>query len=266
MDIAYRIGKALPPQPIKIKIPGWAGQDNNHSDGATPQPWHCIPFIEGSTYGFEFLYPYTEEQTVTRKNGELIFGNPSLPFKKFANGHYGYQGGTDIKIPEGHVLRLEPHPRYYVDEVGDVPLIVPGHLQTQWWTRFFFIVFKAPFEGQTHVFRYKEPFGQFIILPKKSGYKLRQQTHEEVIERTQLAELLAMYDEFLGPKIWKSDNGIMFNDKYKQLSNAYAKNGIEGVHKLFENCRNKAEQKRSKKQNKKISNILLFKKNKPASK
>jgi hypothetical protein len=243
IDIAYRLGKALPPQPIKLKIPGWAGVNNYHGDNGPPQPWHCVPFVEGNTYGIEFLYPYEQEQRVTKKNGQIQFSNSDLPFKCFANGHYGYQSGTDIKVPEGYVIRLEPHPRYFVDEVGDVPLMLPGHIQTEWWTRFFFIVFKCPFEGQTHIFRYGEPFGQFLVVPQKPNYKLRQQNEQESVERSQLAELTFLYDEYLGKNTWRADNGIPFNDKYKQMSTAYAKDGIDGIKKLFEKCREKGEQK-----------------------
>lgn len=263
LDIAYRLGKALPPRPIKLQIPGWAGTNNYHGSGGKPQPWHCVPFVEGNTYGIEFLYPYEEEQIVTRKDGKLIFSNESLPFKCFADGHYGYQSGTDIKVPDDYVVRLEPHPRYFVDEVGDVPLMLPGHLQTQWWSRYFFIVFKSPFEGQKHIFRYKEPYGQFLIVPKKPQYKIREQTQEERIERSQLSELSFIYDEFLGENTWRADNGIPFNDKYKQMSVAYAKKGMEGIKELFAKCKVKGEKKQADqkgeqdKKNKKIKRILL---------
>jgi len=250
IEIAYRLGKALPPRPIKLKLPGWAGENNYHGNGGPPQPWHCVPFVEGNTYGIEFLYPYEEEQIVSKENGQIRFHNPDLPFKCFASGHYGYQSGTDIQIPEGYVIRLEPHPRYFVDETGEVPLMVPGHIQTQWWTRYFFIVFKTPLEGQKHIFRYGEPFGQFLVVPKKPEYKLREQTYEEKIERSQLSELTFLYDEFLGQNTWMADNGIPFNDKYKQLASAYAKNGMQGVKDLFEKCREIGEERQSKEKEK----------------
>lgn len=269
IDIAYRLGKALPPRPIKLQIPGWAGTDNYHGDGGKAQPWHCVPFVEGSTYGIEFLYPHEEEQIVTRVDGKVIFSNENLPFKCFAEGHYGYQSGTDLKVPDGYAVRLEPHPRYFVDEIGDVPLMLPGHLQTQWWSRYFFIVFKSPFEGQRHVFRYKEPFGQFLIVPKKSQYKLREQTSEEAVERSQLSELTFLYDEFLGENTWRANSGIPFNDKYKQLALAYSKKGMDGVRELFNKCKVKCEERQLTEKiqqdakSKKIKRVLFSKHNKP---
>lgn len=74
IDVLWRTRhKGLPPRPIKLQIPGWAGHDLNHGDGATPQPWHCPPFVDGSTYGLELLYPFdysfNPEQRRARANG-----------------------------------------------------------------------------------------------------------------------------------------------------------------------------------------------------
>ena len=43
-------GKALPPRPIRVKNPGWGGEPQKMVDGSEPQPWHCLPFVEGSTW------------------------------------------------------------------------------------------------------------------------------------------------------------------------------------------------------------------------
>ena len=61
------------PRPIKLEIPGWAGEFNSHKDGDKPQPWHCIPFVEGSTYGLELCYPFDTECCVEMRNGEIYF-------------------------------------------------------------------------------------------------------------------------------------------------------------------------------------------------
>jgi len=43
LQIKYRTAhKALPPQPIRLKVPGWAGAPEITMDnGSEPQPWHC---------------------------------------------------------------------------------------------------------------------------------------------------------------------------------------------------------------------------------
>src|SRR2546421_6714089 len=53
--------KVLVPQPIRMTNAKWAGSPEKMEDGSEPQPWHCLPFVEGSTYGVELIYPYETE-------------------------------------------------------------------------------------------------------------------------------------------------------------------------------------------------------------
>ena len=43
-----------------------------------------------------------------------------------------------------------PHPRFYADRTGTVPIAVPA-LVRNWWPMLFFMVFKSPSEGRTHI-------------------------------------------------------------------------------------------------------------------
>jgi hypothetical protein len=56
---------------IKVEFPGWAGDSKSHSDGATPQPWHCVPFLEASTYGLELIYPFNSEAIIRTVDGKI---------------------------------------------------------------------------------------------------------------------------------------------------------------------------------------------------
>src|SRR5262249_11304379 len=74
MTVKYQgYAKARPPQPIRIETPGWAGPAQQMEDGSEPQPWHCLPFVEGSTYGLELLYQYDSECHVINDNGNIRF-------------------------------------------------------------------------------------------------------------------------------------------------------------------------------------------------
>ena len=67
--LKYRtFGKGLPPRPIRLEIPGWAGDTSKMEDGSVPQPWHCNPFVEVSTYGLELIYPYDAECHVANRS------------------------------------------------------------------------------------------------------------------------------------------------------------------------------------------------------
>jgi len=234
IEITYRGWyKYLPPQPIKLKIPGWAGEDNEHKDGDKPQPWYCPPFVDGATYALELLYPFDTECHIINENGlakvqgdwekERPGSHAWPPFDNFAPGFYGFTSCLDIKVPPGYVLRLEPHPSYFTDQTWSVPCVVPGHLQTEWWPKIFFIVFKIPAPGQTHIFKKNNPYAQILIVPKKIEYKIKEMTEQEAKERSELEANIGKFAE----KSWKDHKGNMFDDKYKVLSRVSNKKELD---------------------------------------
>ena len=183
------------PTHIKLQIPGWSGEPNDHKDGDVPQPWHCVPFVEGSTYGLELYWAFDTEFHVVNENGNIKFiGDgaeeakkcPEIefpPFSQFAPGHFGISSCLDLQVPDGYVLRIEPHPRYYTDETWTTPLAIPGHLNTAMWPKIFFVVFKNPAPGQKYIFRKDEPYAQALVLPRKVIYDLQEMDEVEKNKR-----------------------------------------------------------------------------------
>lgn len=246
MKIKYRIwNKGIPPKPIKLQISGWAGDFSKQTDGAKPQPYFCIPWLEGSTYGLELIYPFDAETRVKNVDGQIIFDanftkeecywsdSPTPPFSCFAEGHYGFTSSLDIQAPKDHVVRLEPHPRFFVDSTGTVPIAVPGHIQP-WWPKIFFVVFKAPHIGQTHIFRKNEAYAQILIVPKKMNYEIEPMSHEEQVHRTCQADKISKYSKILSKSQWIDGNGNTFDDKYKQLMRNYNTGGSKQIERLLE--------------------------------
>jgi hypothetical protein len=244
IELKYRTWhKGIPPQPIKLQIPGWAGINRDHSSGAIPQPWHCVPFIDGSTYGLELLYPFETECHVYVKDEKLVFAGeweketlhavPTPPFQAFAPGHFGFTSSLDIKAPPGYIIRVESHPRFYTDTTYTCPVVVPGHIQSEWWPKIFFIVFKAPMPGQTYIFRKNEPYGQIMVLPRRVSYEINEMTPAEIHERMRLEEKIIHYNKYFIKNKWVDHVGNTFDDKYRQLSSAYAKNGLQGIQDLL---------------------------------
>lgn len=255
--IKYRTWyKGMPPRRIKLEIPGWAGDSLGHSNGDKPQAWHCQPFVDGSTYGLELIYPFDAECRVSVVNGKLNFSGdfdneapwadglnskkPPPPFAAFAPGHYGFTSSLDIQPPDDCIVRLEPHPRFYTDDTGTVPIAVAGHLQS-WWPKIFFVVFKAPTNGQVHIFRKGEPYAQVLILPRRIDYEIREMTPEENQERGNLDRRINHLKDYIPQNVWVDYIGNAFDDKYKQLSTAFCKNGIDGINKLLDKAAAKAE-------------------------
>lgn len=243
INIKYRTWvKGFPPRPIQLG--DWAG-DKNYVHA---QPWHCKPFIDGSTYGCELLYPFETEVTVTNCENELIWTGDftkekenikqpaewERPFASFSPHHFGMTSCLDIKTEEGYGTLILPHPRYYTDRTGTTPLPVAGILESSWWSRIFFVVFKSPLEGQTYVFRHGEPYAQVIFVPMEINYNIKKMTTKEQIKRAKQEAVLRNNYKSIATKVWKDVNGEEFDNKYKQLSNLAKKKGIEEIEKLLE--------------------------------
>jgi hypothetical protein len=244
IDVLWRTRhKGLPPRPIKLEIPGWSGHDLDHGDGAAPQPWHCPPFVEGSTYGLELVYPFDTECSVSVRDGEIHFDgdfagelHPSMkdpPFKQFAPNHYGLTSSLDISVPDDMVVRVEAHPRFFTDTTGTCPCAVPGHIHTAFWPRIFFVVFKAPWPGQTHVFRKGEPYAQLLVLPRKAAYETKPMPEEQAAERERTSAILSECGEEIARHGWTDHMGRYFNDKYKVLQAAFLRRGHDGVREVL---------------------------------
>ena len=248
--------QGIPPKPIKLQIPGWAGYDHSPMEAGKIQPWHCPPFVEGNTYGLELLYPFDTECHISVVNGEIKFEGdfseeekkvarfniPLPPFKSFAPGYFGMTSCLDIDVPEGYIMRIEPHPRFYTDETDTVPFLLPGHIQTQWWSRIFFVVFKYPRPGQKYIFRKNEPYAQLLILPKKVSYDIVEMSKaEEQARRIQDHQITTNADKI--SKSIKSSSGHDFDHKYRILSTIYAKKGKTGVEEFLNELEKRPTQK-----------------------
>lgn len=237
--------KGIPPRPIRFQIPGWAGDSHGHSNGDKPQPWHCPPFVDGSTYGLEFVYPFDSEVRVRNVDGDAVFdcdfsGEPPPfgvsfpPFLQFAPGHYGFTSSLDIEAPPGYVIRIEPHPRFFTDHTGSVPVAVTGHIQSEWWPKIFFIVFKTPRPGETHVFRKGEPYAQLILVPRRINYDIQPMSEAEAARRQWRDSKISNYARHIAKNNWTDHKANPFDDKYKVLAGVFAKEGVDGVDRYLD--------------------------------
>lgn len=230
--VKYRLHGSRPlPQPIKIRIPGWAGAREPRADGSHEQPWHCAPFTESATYGLELLYPFDEELRVTSENGTVRLDadwgearDPELmwpPFRTFGADYYSYQISLDLEAPSGWAIRVEPHPRYFTDPSNTTPLAVPALIRSEWWPMMFFCIFKAPAPGAVHIFRKNEPFISFIAIPSEPDLQLVPMTEEEAAQREMRSRRLARSrdDLALGTK-WTSSTNTIFDATYRNMARA----------------------------------------------
>jgi hypothetical protein len=257
IPISYRTWyQGIPPRPIKLQIPGWSGVHNQRSNGDKAQPWHCVPFVEASTYGLELCYSFDTEATVRIEGGNLVVDGdfteenkrvPGIslpPFAAFAPGHFGMPSCLDIKVPEDYVMRIEPHPRFFTDETNTVPCPIPGHIATSWWTKFFFVVFKNPMPGQSIKFRKGEPYAQIFVMPRKCVWDIREMSIVEINGRHTFDEAMTDVAKHFVTKDWVDHKGKNFDDKYKVLNNIAVKGGTSAVVKFVDENRRKVAGKK----------------------
>jgi Tfp pilus assembly protein PilF len=244
IEIKYATyAKALPPQPVRLKKPGWGGTAEKMVDGSEPQPWHCLPFVEASTYGLELVYQYdTEchvvndggvlrfEWDVTKEPGGVLTGGEFVAFEPKTNSRfYIFNTRVDLQPPPGYVIRTEPHPRFFTDDTGTAPLSIIGHVQSEWWARKFFVVFRSPPPGGRHVFRKGEPYVQLLFVPQRVAYEATAMTPEEGARRRELEGAIDGAKAQLSENVWHNPAGVTFSDHYKVLARAFAREGAGGV-------------------------------------
>jgi hypothetical protein len=230
--VKYRLhGRGLPPRRTEIPVPGWGGEAQPRADGAHEQVWHCAPFGEGARYGFEILYPFDAELRVTSgpQGVDLAAdwgpdpgdGLNWPPFRRFGEGYYSYQVALDLAVEAPWAVRFEPHPRFYADRRDETPLAVPALIRTSWWPMVFFLIFKAPPQGATHVFRKGEGMAQAIVVPAEPDLLLEPMAAEEAAERELRSRRIRDNRDVLSAASrWLSSTNTVFDGTYRLMLRA----------------------------------------------
>ncbi len=230
--VRYRvIGPGAPPQRTQMPIPGWGGEAQPRADGSHEQVWHCLPFSESAKYGFELIYPFEQELHVTTRDGQVALdadwgpdpdnGLMWPPFRPFGEAFYSYQSVIDLMVEPPFAVRSEPHPRFYADTTNTVPIAVPAMIRTDWWPMIFFMIFKAPPQGVTHIFRQGEPFAQFTVIPAEPDLTLEPMEQELAAERELKSRRIRDSRESLAEKSrWVSSTSVEFDGTYRHIFKA----------------------------------------------
>jgi hypothetical protein len=230
--VKYRLFEPrLEPRRTKLEVPGWAGAPEPRRDGSHEQAWHCMPFVEGAQYGIELFYPFDNELRVTKRQGRVVlagdFGpDPGTginwpPFRPFGEEYYTYQLLLDLEVADDMAVLTGPHPRFYTSRNDDVPLAVPALLRTSWWPMISFVVFKAPPEGCTHIFRPGEPFMQMLFVPAEAQFELVPMAEEEAAEREMRGRRIHASRDTLGKdSTWTSSTNTVFDATYRRILRA----------------------------------------------
>lgn len=229
--VKYRMTEeGLRPRRTKLEIPGWAGKPEPRANGSQEYAWHCVPFSEAAKYGIEIFYPYDQELRVSTRDGRLILdadfredpqdGRMVPPVRTFGEQYYTYQLLLDFKVEPGYAVKIEPHPRFFTDPTDTAPIAVPALIRN-WWPMIYFIVFKSPGEGRTHIFRRNEPMAQFVVIPEEFDFKLEPMSEEEAAEREMQSRRIYESRSTLGADSqWTSATDTIFDATYRRIHGA----------------------------------------------
>lgn len=226
------------PRRAKLQVPGWSGERTHD----VPQPWHCKPFSDAAGYGLEILFGWKTACNVSLKRGRPVWSGdleaelPSnappgwRPFSVFSPGHFGFSPLMDLQVPDGMGLFVLPHPRCLMDTSGTAPLAIPGLMETHWWPRPFFLVFKAPAPRKVIEFRYGDPIAQILVVPLREKYQVVEMDAETAQERNRRSITLAENGVEFSTRVTHSTDGYpSFDNKYKVLAECARTCGIEEV-------------------------------------
>ena len=251
MNLKYRtIFENYNLQKIKLQLDDWAGTTQINKKDIKVQPYMCKPYVDASTYGFELIYPYETKIEIEfiegkikitaennwEKDQETIKKIGNIPVGQISESHFGINLGLDIKVSATDVLRIESHPAFYGKK--NYPCAIPGHLETDWWSSLFFVVFKVPEEKNKLVFYKNMPIAQCFVLPRKNKFIPVLMSDKEAKSRKENFAIINSSRK----KISQSYNdsfGNTFDNTYKFLSNYVKVNGIKQFNNLLNTLKNK---------------------------
>lgn len=233
-----KLHDTIPLRRAKLQVPGWSGNATH----ATPQPWHCKPFIDAASYGLELRFCWQASCRVSLQRGRAVWsGDLSAelppdaptgwhPFSAFAQGYFGLSPLLDLQVPDGMGLFVLPHPRCLMDASGTAPIAIPGLVETHWWPRPFFLVFKAPAPRKHIEFRHGDPIAQLVVVPLAEKYDIEEMDVEAALDRNRRSLTLARHGCQFSSRTTDSEDGYpSFDNKYKVLSECASSQGVPDV-------------------------------------
>lgn len=222
-----------------MQVPGWSGAPTR----ALPQPWHCKPFADAAGYGLEIQFSWKTACTVSLKRGRPVWSGdldaelpPNAPrgwrpFSVFSPGHFGFSPLMDLQVPDGMGLFVLPHPRCLIDASGTAPVAIPGLLETHWWPRPFFLVFKSPAPRKVIEFHHGDPIAQLLVVPLRERYEVVPMDDETLMARNRRSVALAAHGTDFSTRVTHSTEGYpSFDDKYRVLGDQARTDGAGAVH------------------------------------
>ena len=195
-------------------------------DPPSAVPFHCKPWLDGQSLGYTICYGYLSPITITSpapdqievQGGEQAAqerqGN--LIAQTFAEGHFGLGSGYTLRTPPGYVSLILPanNPPAHL-------ALVTGVLETGWYPKPLFLVYRIPPPGMAIVLDYKVELARVVVIPQPVAEPARPLTAEELAELDTAANRYEAEEQHT--KSWFDKQGHRFTHLYKTWSQRYRK-------------------------------------------
>lgn len=194
-------------------------------DPPYPVPFHCKPWVDGSTAGWTLFYGFLTPLTIVGlADGQVrIDGIDQLQAETraiqqahvFAKGLFSLSTGYKLHTSPGMVtLLISPSQ----PPAGYEPLTAV--VETDWFPKDIFLAVKAPAEGETIELEYKSELARAIVVPRQDT------TQAVAMDDAEVEAIMASEAEYLEaqrttPTRWRAATGDEFTHLYKQRSREY---------------------------------------------
>ncbi len=216
---------------IALELPGFAGVDNKYDEA---QPWQCKPFVDANTMGYEVCWAVNAKVEIESDDGVIAkmkntwteITHNKYTVAQFAPGYLGINCQYQITMPHGWGGVILPHPKWFGDPFNsDLPYVIPGLIEFDWWPKFFFVVVKVPPPGKKVMLCPGEPFFQIVPVPLRVKSSSRIATDEEALIAQDREKFINKHFVDASTHQWQTKTGNQFGNIYKVLAAEYKKNG-----------------------------------------
>lgn len=192
-----------------------------------PAPYMCKPWADGQRIGWTLFYGFltpiaivglgNDRAEIENKEELARETNQKRVGDHFAPGYVGLSVGYTLKTPPGFVTLIIP-PTRPPQGLETVPFVV----ESDWYPRQIFLVFRAPAAGVRIPLDHKDQLARAVVVPRHEKLTAEPMNAEELAEVEQ-SRLTYLEEEKTTPTRWVAATGDPFTRLYKEWSNRYRK-------------------------------------------
>ena len=194
-------------------------------DPPFPVPYHCKPWSDGQRIGWTLFYGFLTPITVvglgdgrTEIENEAQLAretNQKRVADHFAEGFFGLGVGYTLITPPGFVSLIIP-PTQPPANLETVPFVV----ETDWYPRQLFLLFKAPAKGVRIALDHKDELARVVVVPRPEALTAEPMSTAE-LEEIEQRRTAYLEEEKTTSSRWTAATGDTFTHLYKEWSKRY---------------------------------------------